>query len=157
MAHTPSASGTGEVRVIASNRKVQHDMDIDRHLEAGIVLQGSEVKSLRLGRVLIAGAHVRVVGGEASVFGLTIHEYPYAHHFCHEPGGPRKLLLHAHEIAKLDRDLQQRGSTAVIARIYWRGARVKLDIAVGTGRKSHDKRQAIKEADAKRDMQRAKR
>ncbi len=157
MAHSPSASASGEIRIIAQNKKVAHDLAIERHIEAGIVLVGSEVKSIRGGRVVLTGAHVRIVGGEAIVFGLTIHEYVFAHQFTHEATAQRKLLLHRHEIAKLQRDLEQKGCTAVIARIYWRGARVKLDIAIGSGKKLHDKRQTIKEADARRDVQRAKR
>jgi SsrA-binding protein len=157
MAHSPSAGAIGEIRIIAQNKKLAHDLDVERHLEAGIVLCGSEVKSIRGGRVVLTGAHVRILGGEALVFGLTINEYAFSHQFTHEPLAQRKLLLHTHEIAKLQRDLEQKGCTAAISRIYWRGSRVKLDISIGTGKKLHDKRQTIKEADARRDMQRAKR
>jgi SsrA-binding protein len=154
MARSPASA---ETRAIATHRKAGFDLEIERTYEAGIVLCGSEVKSLRAGRVLLAGAHVRIVGSEAMVFGLTIHEYAYAHHFGHEALAPRKLLLHRHEIDRLARDLQQKGATALVSRIYWRGARVKLEIAVGTGKKVHDKRHALKAADAQREMARAKR
>lgn len=154
MARTPTSA---DIRPIASHRKASYDLEIDKTYEAGIVLAGSEVKSLRAGRVLLAGAHVRIVGGEAMVFGLTIHEYAFAHHFGHQPLAPRKLLLHRHEIERLARDLQQKGATALISRIYWRGARVKLEVAVGTGKKVHDKRHALKAADAQREIARAKR
>jgi SsrA-binding protein len=148
---------TDEIRPVASNRKAHHELEVDDTLEAGIQLTGSEVKVLRSGRCVLQGAHVRVVGGEAMLFGLQIPEYPWAHHFGHEPDRPRRLLLHKREIAKLATALRQKGCTCLASRVYFRGARVKIELLVGTGKKLHDKRDSLKERDAKREMARAKR
>lgn len=161
-AHKPSSSAKGaakgdELRVIASNKKAFFDLEVDYKLEAGVALVGSEVKSIRGGKVVLSGAHVRVVGDEAFVFGMTIQAYVFAHQFGHEPEGPRKLLLHRREIDRLRRDTQQKGVTAVVTRIYFRGARIKIEFAVGTGKKEHDKRHSIKDREASREMARAKR
>ena len=161
-AHKPSSaakhSAKGEeIRLIASNKKAFFDLEVDYTVEAGIALVGSEVKSIRGGKVVLSGAHVRVVGEEAFVFGMTIQAYVFAHQFGHEPDGPRKLLLHRREIERLKRDTQQKGVTAVVTRIYFRGARIKLEFAVGSGKKDHDKRQSIKSREAAREMARAKR
>jgi len=152
-----AAAKADAVRAIATNKKALFDIEVDYTLEAGIALCGSEVKSLRGGRCLVQGAHVRIVGGEALLFGLTIAEYSFANRFNHEPARARRLLLHAREIAKLQRDLHTRGATAVLVRLYWRGSRVKAEIAVGTGRKAHDKRHAIAERESKREIARARR
>ncbi len=146
-----------ETRIIASNKKAFFDLAVDYTVEAGIVLVGSEVKSIRGGKVVLTGAHVRVVGSEAFVFGLTIQTYEFAHQFGHEPDGPRKLLMNRREIDKLSRDAHQKGVTAVVTRIYFVGPRIKLEFAVGTGKKAHDKRDSIKTREATREMARAKR
>ena len=152
-----SRSAETEIRLVASNRKAQHELEVSQTLEAGIQLTGSEVKVLRSGRCVLQGAHVRVVAGEAMLFGVQIHEYPWAHHFGHTPDRPRRLLLHKREIAKLEAELRQKGSTCLASRLYFRGARVKVELLVGTGKKLHDKRDSLKERDAKREMARAKR
>jgi len=146
---------TDAPRPIATNKKAFHDLAVDYTLEAGLVLVGSEVKSLRAGHCLVQGAHARVVNGEAMLFGLTIREYAWSHQFNHEAARPRKLLLHRREIDRLGRELQAKGTTAVLARLVWVGSRVKAEIAVGSGKKAHDKRDAIKERESKRDIARA--
>ena len=145
------------VRAIANNKKAVFGLEVDYTLEAGIALAGSEVKSLRGGKCLIQGAHVRVVDGEAMLFGLTINEYVFANRNNHLPDRPRRLLLHAHEIERLGRELQAKGSAAILAKLYWVGSRVKVEIAVGTGRKDHDKRHAIRDRESKRELARVKR
>ncbi|MSP91954.1 MAG: SsrA-binding protein SmpB [Myxococcales bacterium] len=142
-------------RVIATNRKALHEYAIEETLEAGIVLQGSEVKVLRAGKCTLTGAHVRVVGGVAQVMGLQIPEYPWAHQFNHAVERPRRLLLHAHEIEKLGVELRRKGTACVVTKLYWKGAKVKLELALGVGRKDHDKRAAIHDREAKRDIARA--
>ncbi len=161
-AHKPSSAAKSsakgdEIRVIASNKKAFFDLAVDYTVEAGIALVGSEVKSIRGGKVVLSGAHVRVVGEEAFVFGMTIQTYVFAHQFGHEPDGPRKLLMHRREIDRLKRDTQQKGVTAVVTRIYFRGPRIKIEFVIGTGKKDHDKRQSIKTREATREMARAKR
>jgi SsrA-binding protein len=147
----------GSVKVVASNKKAFHDFAFDDTWEAGIVLSGSEVKVLRAGKCTMTGAHVRVVGGEALLFNLQIPEYPWSHQFNHEPGRPRKLLLHKKEIEKLD-VLLRRGSYACVAtKLYFKGAKIKVELGLGTGKKAHDKRESVKEREAKREMARAKR
>ncbi len=156
--HRPPAAQPAKTeapRPIATNKKAFHDLAVEYTLEAGVVLVGSEVKSLRAGHCLVQGAHVRVVDGQAQLFGLTIREYAWAHQFNHEAARPRRLLLHKREIERLGRDLQAKGTTAVLARLVWVGSRVKAEIAIGTGKKAHDKRDAIKERESKRDIARA--
>ncbi|MSQ82275.1 MAG: SsrA-binding protein SmpB [Myxococcales bacterium] len=151
------ATAKGAVRPIATNRKAFFNLDVEYTLEAGLSLVGTEVKSLRGGHCLLQGAHVRVIDEQAFLFGLTIREYAWAHQFNHQAGRPRRLLLHAKEIEQLAHDLRSKGTTAVLAKVYWSGSRVKAEIAVGVGRKEHDKRDAIKDRETKRDLARVKR
>ncbi len=144
-------------RLVASFKKAELDYEIDERLEAGIQLHGSEVKVLRAGKCVISGAHVRVVGGEALLFGMQIPEYPWSHQFNHEPDRPRKLLLHKREIERLADALQAKGSACVPIRVYFQGSKVKIELAVGTGRKHHDRRDAIKDREMKREISRVHR
>lgn len=144
-------------RLIASNKKATHDLEITDRFEAGIALTGSEVKVLRGGKCVLTGAHVRVVGGQATVFGLQIPEYPWAHQFGHEVARERRLLLHRKEIDFLETALKGKGAACVILRLYFQGPRVKLELGLGTGKKLHDKRESAKEREAVREMARAKR
>ena len=153
----PPKSADPVVRAIATNKKALFNLEVDYTLEAGISLVGSEVKSLRGGCVLIQGAHVRVLDAQAMLFGLTINEYGFANRFNHVPDRPRRLLLHANEIERLGRELQAKGCTAVLSRLYWVGSKVKVEIAVGVGRKEHDKRHAIRDRESKRELSRVKR
>jgi SsrA-binding protein len=147
----PDADG---IRMIADNRKARHDYEILDRYEAGIVLLGSEVKSLRAGKVQVAGAHVRVIGGEAFLLGMHIAEYAFSHQFNHEPERQRKLLLHAREIDKIGIKLREQGLAAPLLRVYFRGRHIKVEFGIGRGRKGHDKRHALKERDAKREVAR---
>lgn len=149
-----SAPKKGEQRVIATNKKVSFELDVTDRFEAGIVLTGSEVKVLRQGKCVLQGAHVRVLSGEAFAFGISIPEYPWSHQFNHEPGRQRKLLLHAREILKLELALKDKGTTAVIGRVYFVGSRVKVEVCLGKGKKLHDKRDDLKEKQAKRELAR---
>ncbi|MFZ4579668.1 MAG: SsrA-binding protein SmpB [Myxococcota bacterium] len=144
-------------KVIASNRKAFHDYEIDERFEAGLQLTGSEVKVLRAGKCTLTGAHVRVVSGEAWVFGLTIPEYPWSHQFNHEPARQRKLLLHGKEIFKIEERLKSKGSAAVILKLYFKGSLIKAEVGLGTGKKLYDKRHDLKEKDDKREIARATR
>ncbi len=143
-----------ELRMIADNRKARHDYEVLDTYEAGIVLTGSEVKSLRAGKVQVAGAHVRIINGEAFLVGVHIAEYAFAHQFNHDPERARKLLLHGREIARIETRLREQGLAAPLLRLYFRGSRIKAEFAVARGRKAHDKRHAIKDREAKRDIAR---
>lgn len=147
-------ASSDEIRIIADNRKARHDYEILDTFEAGIVLTGSEVKSLRAGKVQVAGAHVRIVGSEAFLIGVHIAEYAFAHQFNHEPERSRKLLLHGREIARIEAKLREQGLAAPLLRLYFKGSRVKAEFGIGRGRKAHDKRHAIKDREAKRDIAR---
>lgn len=138
------------------NRRARHDYEILETFEAGLVLRGSEVKSLRGGGGSIAEAYARVDGGEVWLEGATIPSYPQASYNDHEPGRRRKLLLHRREIVELRRGLERKGLTVVPLELYFdaRG-RAKLKLALARGRKLHDKRAAASERDAKREMERA--
>jgi SsrA-binding protein len=143
------------VRVIASNRKATHDFAIHERMEAGIVLVGSEVKSLREGRVTIADGWVEIRRGEAYVHGIQINEYAQANRWQHEVARDRKLLLRKQEIDKLGTKTLIKGFTLIPLSVYFKGARVKVELALVTHKKQHDKRAAKREADDKREIDRA--
>ena len=142
------------IRIIASNRKAYHDYSIEETWEAGIVLDGGEVKMLRAQKCVLPGAHVRVLRGEAFLHGMSIPEYPWAHQFASVPDRPRKLLLHQREILKIEHALKSKGTSCVVTKVYFKGAKVKVEIALGTGKKEHDKRENVKEKEAKREVAR---
>ena len=142
---------------MANNRKARHEYEVVDTLECGIVLAGSEVKSLRNGKVSLEEAYGRVRGGEVWLIGCDIPEYVQANRFNHEPKRPRKLLLHKREIAKFANRAFEQGLTLVPLKLYFKQGRAKLLLGLGRGRKLHDKRQKIKKADMQRDIQRAMR
>jgi SsrA-binding protein len=143
------------IKVIATNRKATHDYVIHDRLEAGISLVGSEVKSLRNARVVIQDGWVEFRKGQALLHGVQIQEYAQANRWGHELERVRKLLLHAHEIDKLAIKTQQRGYTLIPLGMYFKGHRVKVELALVTHKKQHDKRETKKLADDKREMDRA--
>ena len=141
-------------RLVAQNRRVRHEYLILEELEVGLVLLGSEVKSLRSGGCSMAEAHVRARGGEMFLMGAHIPEYVHAGKQNHEPTRPRKLLAHKREIAGLERASRERGITIVPLSLYFVRQHAKLQIALVRGKKLHDKRAATRERDDKRDMAR---
>lgn len=142
-------------KLIASNRKARHDFSVLDTFEAGIVLHGSEVKSLRLGHVQLADAYARVVDGELWLDGVHIAPYKFAHGVgAHDPDRSRKLLVHGSEIAKLRARIDQERLSLVPLSLYLSNGRVKVEIAVARGRKKADKRQAIAERDQMREAAR---
>ena len=143
------------VRVIATNRKATHDFHIHERLEAGIALVGSEVKSLREAKVTIADGWVEIRKGQAFVHGIQINEYAQANRWQHEVSRVRKLLLHRHELDKLGDKTQIQGYTLIPLGLYFKGAKVKVELALVTHKKQHDKRAAKREADDKREIDRA--
>ncbi len=144
------------VKVVARNRKARHDYDVLDIFECGIALQGSEVKSLRESKVQLADAHARVEAGEIWLRGMHIAPYSHAHGVSgHDPERPRKLLLHRREIAELEARVAQERLTLVPLSLYFKDGRAKLELALGRGRRKHDRRQAIARRDADRETERA--
>ena len=140
-------------RVVSENRKARHEYEILDTLECGIALVGSEVKSLRGGRMSLDEAYARVDGREVWLIGCDIPEYEKANRLNHVPKRPRKLLLHRREIAKFAGHAFDKGLTLVPLKMYFKNGRVKVLLGVGRGRKQHDKRQKLKAASAKRDIE----
>jgi SsrA-binding protein len=143
-------------RDLAVNRKAFHDYSIEETLEAGLVLVGSEIKSLRDGKANLRESYGRVDHGEVWLINAHIGAYPQGGtHFNHEPLRKRKLLLHGNEILYLRAKVEQKGLTLVPIRIYLAHGKAKLEIAIARGKKLYDKREALAERDAQRDMERA--
>lgn len=139
---------------IAVNRRARHDYAIEDTLEAGIVLTGTEIKSIREHRVNIAEAYVRIERGEAWLIGAHIAEYSQGNRYNHAPTRTRKLLLHRDQIAELTGLQSAKGLTLVPLRLYLRRGRAKLEIGVARGKKAHDKRRSIAERDMRRELER---
>jgi SsrA-binding protein len=146
---------TDVIKQIATNRKALHDYHVHERLEAGLQLLGSEVKSLRDGKVSLSEGWADFQRGEAWLMGMQVNEYPWANQFNHDPLRKRKLLLHRHEIDKLADKSQAKGFTVVPLALYFKNGKVKVELAVATGKQHHDKRQASREADAKREIAQA--
>jgi SsrA-binding protein len=142
---------------IARNKKAWHDYEILEKFEAGMVLQGSEVKAIRAGRVNLKDSFVKLVRGEAFLFNAHIGRLETTHHYYgHEERAPRKLLLHRKQLLKLANAVEKEGHTIVPLQMYFNDRNiVKLQIAIARGKKLHDKRADLKERDMKRDIQRA--
>ena len=142
-------------KVVASNRKARRNYEILDTIEAGLVLRGSEVKSLRDGKIQIAEAFARIDGGEVWLHQLTIAVYEYAQtHSGHEETRKRKLLLHSHEIERLRAKVEPEHLSLIPLSVYFKDGRAKVELAVARGRKTHDKRQVIAERDANLDVRR---
>ena len=140
---------------IAVNRRARFDYDIVDTVEAGLVLTGTEVKSLRAGKASLAQAFATIRRGEAWLVQAHIPEYEFGNRANHDPTRQRKLLLHADEIAHLERFTQEQGRTLVPMRLYWRDGRAKVQLGLARGKAQHDKRAAIAQRDVDRQMQRA--
>ena len=149
-----SAAGQQGQRPIAQNRKARHNYTVLDTLECGIVLRGSEVKSLRQGKVSLAEAYGRLKGDEVWLIGCDIAEYVEANQFNHEPRRPRKLLLHRREISRFAGRALQQGLTLVPLKMYFKRGRAKVLMGICEGRRRHDKREAMKKAEARREMAR---
>ncbi|MEZ5066631.1 MAG: SsrA-binding protein SmpB [bacterium] len=141
--------------LITSNRKARHDYEILETFEAGLVLTGTEVKSLRAGKASLAEAYARLRGDEVWLIGAHIPEYSHGNRENHEPTRARKLLLHRREIERLRGQIEQKGLTLVPLRLYWSKGRAKLEFALGRGKKHWDKREDTAKREAQRDMDRA--
>jgi SsrA-binding protein len=144
------------VKVVATNRKARFEYFLLEHFEAGISLQGSEIKSIRAGQMSLAEAYVRIdeVGREAWLMNAHIAPYDPASRYNHDPIRPRRLLLHKQEIREMWDSVRQKGVTIVPVQVYLKDGRAKLELAVAKGKKLYDKRQDIAKRDMEREMER---
>jgi SsrA-binding protein len=151
-----SKSESANARDVAVNRRALHDYEILTRLEAGLALTGSEIKSVREGKVSLQEAYARPQAGELWLLGAHIAEYDPASYQGHEPRRPRRLLLHRAQVRDLSREVEQRGLTLVPLRLYLNKRGIaKVEIAVARGRRQYDKREAIAKRDAQREVERA--
>ena len=143
-----------EIKVVANNKKARHDYFIEKIYEAGLVLKGTEVKSIRQGRVNLKESYVIVKDGELFVFGMHISPYKEGNIFNEDPLRTRKLLLNKSEIRRISQEVKLAGSTVVPLRLYFKNGRAKLEIALAKGKKLYDKRESQREKDIKRNLDR---
>jgi SsrA-binding protein len=144
------------IKIIAENRKARHDYFIEDEVEAGIMLKGTEVKSLRQGRANLKDSYARVKNGELWVHQMHISPYPFAYYDNHDPLRVRKLLLHSYEIKRLYGKLNERGYALIPLRLYFREGKVKVLLGLAKGKRQYDKRDTMRQRDQKRDMDRIK-
>jgi SsrA-binding protein len=152
---TDAKSATPVEQVICRNRRATHEYTIHDTLECGLVLVGTEVKSLRDGHAMLDDAYAKVEGDELWLIGCEIPEYVAGNRMNHKPKRTRKLLAHKREIGKLVGKASQQGFTLVPLRLYFKDGRAKVEIAVAKGKQAHDKRQTLKTKEARREMDRA--
>jgi len=144
------------IKTVCRNKKAGHDYYLEEPLEAGIVLKGAEVKSLREGRANLVDSYARVKGGEVFLYNMHISPYPFAHGMELEPTRTRKLLLNKREIKRLIGKTVEKGYSLVPTRVYFKGGRAKVEIALAKGKKKYDKRRVLKEKELKREMDQAR-
>jgi len=150
-----SEADENAINIVARNRRARFEFDLLEKVEAGIVLTGTEVKSLRNGKASLEESYAGIDGDEVWLYGCDIPEYLQANRMNHKPKRPRKLLLHRSEIDKLIAKASERGLTIVPLMIYFKKGIAKVEVSVARGRKLYDKREALKKQDAKRDIDRA--
>jgi SsrA-binding protein len=149
-----SRQSEGGIKPVASNRKALHDYFIEDSYEAGIALTGTEIKSVRMGRVNLRDGYVQITHGEAWLLNVHISPYDFGNRENHEPRRERKLLLHAREIRRLQSKVAERGWTIVPLRMYLKNGRAKIEIALVRGKRQYDKRDAVAERDMDRELRR---
>jgi len=143
------------IQVKATNRKALRDYHVEERLEAGLVLTGSEIKSIRSGRASLVDSYAAIEGGEAFVHGMNVPPYVQASHFGHDPTRVRKLLLHKDEIKRLVGKVAERGYTLVPLRLYLKDGKAKIELGLARGRRQYDKRREMADRDAAREIARA--
>jgi SsrA-binding protein len=141
-------------KIIASNRRARHEYTIEEVVEAGLVLTGTEVKSLRAGRASLTDGFGQITDGEAWLHGVHIPEYTQGTWTNHEPKRTRKLLMHRKEIDKLDRSISERGLTLIPLSLYFSGGKVKIELGLARGKRTYDKRHDLAKRDAAREVER---
>ena len=142
------------IKIIAVNRKARYEYFIEDEYEAGLVLKGTEVKSLRLGKVNLKDSYARIKDGEVFIYQMHIGPYPFAYYDNHDPLRPRKLLLHKREIKRLYSKVNEKGHSLVPLKIYLKRGKAKITVALAKGKRKYDKREAIKRRDEQRDLDR---
>jgi len=151
------ASETSGDRPVATNRRARHEYEILETVEAGLVLRGTEVKSLRAGLVNFKDSYASVRNGEGWLLGCHISPYSHGTDANHEPERDRKLLLHKRELSRLSGKISERGLTLVPLRLYFRAGRAKVELGLARGKKLHDKRSALREREVRREMDKSAR
>ena len=143
-------------RIVCRNRKAAHEYFIEEVYEAGMVLLGPEVKSLRAGRGNLVDSYARVKKGEVFLYNMHITPYPYTHHFQLDPVRPRKLLLNKREIKRLIGKTEEKGYTLIPIKVHFSRGRVKVELALAKGKRKYDKRRSLKEKELRRDIEEAR-
>lgn len=143
------------MKIVAVNRRATHDYFIDERVEAGLVLTGTEIKSIREGRINLREGYARVTGNEAWLVGVHIAPYEQGNRYNHEPLRDRKLLMHRGQINDLVVKARQRGYTLIPMQVYLKNGRAKVELGLGRGKKQYDKRESIAKREAQRDIERA--
>lgn len=146
-----------KIKIVADNRKARHDYFIEDTFEAGIVLKGTEVKSLRAGRANLKDSYARIINGEVWAINMHISPYAFAYYGNHEPRRQRKLLLHKSEIKRLYGKVNEMGYALIPMRLYFKEGKAKLLLGLARGKKKHDKRETIRRRDQERELARARR
>jgi SsrA-binding protein len=144
------------IKIVCQNKKARHDYFIDDVMEAGMVLLGAEVKSLRDGRANLVDSYARIKNGEVFLYKMHISPYPFAHHIQLDPVRPRKLLLNKREIKRLIGKTEEKGYTLVPTKVYFARGRAKVEIALAKGKRKYDKRHALKEKEMKKEVDEAR-
>ena len=144
------------IKIISVNRKARHDYFIEDEFEAGMVLRGTEVKSLRLGRANLKDSYAKISEGEVFVHQMHISPYPFAHYDNHDPLRPRKLLLHAREIKRLYGKVNEKGLALIPLKVYFQKGKAKMTLALARGKRKYDKRDTLRQRDQKKELDRAR-
>ncbi len=143
------------IKIVTKNRKAWHDYSISEEVEAGMVLLGTEVKSLRDGRANLKDAYGRIDNGELYLHQMNISAYPFAYYDNHDPDRPRKLLLHKSELKRMEAKVREKGFSIIPLKVYFKRGKAKVTIGLARGKRKYDKRHAIKEREMKREIERA--
>jgi SsrA-binding protein len=144
-----------EEKIICVNRKARHDYFIEETYEAGLVLKGSEVKSLREGKANLKDSYARIVRNEAFLLNVHISQYPAAHQFNHDPTRTRKLLLHKRQILRLGGKVAEKGLTLIPLKLYFKDGKAKVELGLARGKKLYDKRESLRKKAAQREVERS--
>lgn len=144
-----------KIKIVAKNRKARFEYTIEETLEAGMVLKGTEVKSLRQGRANLKDGYARIKGGELWLENVNISQYPFSHYGNHDPERSRKLLIHKHELRRLTGKTAERGYSLIPLSLYFKDGLAKVQLGLAKGKKMQDKRQAIRERQESREIERA--
>nr|WP_041280586.1 SsrA-binding protein SmpB [Desulfosudis oleivorans] len=147
---------TVRIKIVTENKKARHDFFLEDEFEAGMVLTGTEVKSLRGGRANLKDAYAKIKNGELFLYQMHISAYSFAHYDNHEPERPRKLLVHKRELKKLIGKINEKGYSLIPVKVYFKGGKAKVAVALAKGKRKFDKRESLKQKDAKRELDRAR-